>query len=100
MPKTSSPSLRPLRGALAGLALVALAPAAGAAPRALTPRAAVVKHTGRELAAGTPVERLVVKFQEGSRVRLRDGALAALTKATEHIAEMLRSAERKKGRPA
>ncbi|CAM3181206.1 S8 family serine peptidase [Corallococcus sp. ZKHCc1 1396] len=78
MPKTSSPSLRPLRGALAGLALVALAPAAGATPRALAPRAAVVKHTGHELAAGTPVERLVVKFHEGSRVRLRDNALVAL----------------------
>ncbi|MCY1021608.1 S8 family peptidase [Pyxidicoccus sp. MSG2] len=78
MPKTSSPALRPLRGALAGLALVALAPAAGAAPRALAPRAAVVKHTGRELPSGTPVERLVVKFHEGSRVRLRDNALVAL----------------------
>ncbi|MFP2904563.1 S8 family serine peptidase [Pyxidicoccus sp. 3LFB2] len=77
MSKTSSPS-RPLRGALAGLALVALAPATEAAPKALTPRAAVVKHTGRELAAGTPVERLVVKFHEGSRVRLREGALVAL----------------------
>jgi serine protease len=79
MPKTSSSSLRPLCGVLAGLGLVALAPSASAAPQALAPRAAVVKHTGRELATGTPVERLVVKFQEGSRVRLRDNALVALT---------------------
>ncbi|MFP2900831.1 S8 family peptidase [Corallococcus sp. 4LFB] len=65
----STLSPRPLRGAVMAVSLLALAPAAGAAPR-LAPRALVAKPTGRELPAGTFVERLVVKFHEGSHVRL------------------------------
>jgi hypothetical protein len=70
-----------LTGALAGLALWAMAPAVEAASKPLVPRAAAVKQSGRELPADTRVERLVVKFHEGSRVRLRGNRLAVL--ATE-----------------
>jgi hypothetical protein len=70
-----------LTGALAGLALWAMAPAVEAASKPLAPRAAAVKQSGRELPSGTRVERLVVKFHEGSRVRLRGNRLAVL--ATE-----------------
>ncbi|QRN94395.1 S8 family serine peptidase [Archangium violaceum] len=69
----------PLTGALVGLALWTTAPAADAAPQQqLQPRAAAEKRTQKELPAGTPVERLVVKFHEGSRVRLRDRALRSM----------------------
>jgi hypothetical protein len=78
MPTSSFLSMRPLRGSLLALSLLALAPAAEAAPKSLEPRAAAVKPTGRELPAGTYVERLVVKFHEGSRVRLRDNRLVPL----------------------
>ncbi len=79
MPTTSPlPSLL-LRSTLVVLALYAVPQTAGAAPKALAPRAMPEKHTGRELPAGTLVERLVVKFHEGSRVRLRSGQLVALS---------------------
>ncbi|QRK12436.1 S8 family serine peptidase [Archangium violaceum] len=67
--------------ALVGVALWASASGAQTRQRAsrpLMPRAAVVKHSGRELPPDTLVERLVVKFHEGSRVRLRGNALASL----------------------
>ncbi|TSC20301.1 S8 family peptidase [Corallococcus sp. Z5C101001] len=73
----STLSLRPLRGAVMAVSLLALAPVAGAAPK-LAPRALTAKPTGRELPAGTLVERLVVKFHEGSHVRLRGDALRVL----------------------
>ncbi|MCY1033157.1 S8 family serine peptidase [Corallococcus sp. BB11-1] len=73
----STLSLRPLRGAVMAVSLLALAPVAGAAPK-LAPRALAPKPTGRELPARTFVERVVVKFHEGSHVRLRDDALRAL----------------------
>ncbi|MCY1016021.1 S8 family peptidase [Pyxidicoccus sp. MSG2] len=78
MPMSSFLSMRPLRGALLSLSLLALAPAAGAAPKSLEPRGLAEKHTGRELAANTYVERIVVKFHEGSRVRLRDNRLVPI----------------------
>lgn len=65
-------------GALVSLSLWTLVPTAFAAP-ALQPRLAADKRAQRELPAGTPVERLIVKFQEGSRVRLREGALVSLS---------------------
>jgi serine protease len=74
----STLSKRPVRGAVMAVSLLALAPVAGAAP-SLTPRALLAKPTGRELPGKTQVERLVVKFHEGSHVRLRDNALRALT---------------------
>ncbi|MFP2906786.1 peptidase S8, partial [Pyxidicoccus sp. 3LFB2] len=67
-----------LTGALVGLALCVSAPAADAAPRSLLPRAAADKRVQKDLPAGTPVERVVVKFHEGSRVRLRGNALVSL----------------------
>jgi hypothetical protein len=77
MPTSFLLSMRPLRGALLSLSLLALAPAADAAPK-LEPRGLAAKHTGHELAADTYVERIVVKFHEGSRVRLRDNRLVPL----------------------
>jgi serine protease len=78
MPTSSPlPSLW-LRSALVLLTLYAVPQAAEAAPKPLVPRTAAEKHTGRELPADTLVERLVVKFHEGSRVRLRGGQLTAL----------------------
>lgn len=78
MSKPNRLSGSPMRHALLGLALVSLSPEAEAAARPLEPRAMAAKHTGRELPADTYVERLVVKFHEGSRVRLRGKALVAL----------------------
>ncbi|MFP2927160.1 hypothetical protein ACLESO_18575 [Pyxidicoccus sp. 3LG] len=72
-------SMRPLRGALLSLSLVAVAPAAAeAAPKSLEPRGLAAKPTGRELPGDMYVERIVVKFHEGSRVRLRDNRLVPL----------------------
>ncbi|AEI65429.1 S8 family peptidase [Corallococcus macrosporus] len=78
---TSFLSMRPLRYAMLSLSVLAFAPSATAAPpsKSLKPRALVAKPTGRELAGDTLVERIVVKFHEGSRVRLRDQRLVALT---------------------
>ncbi|WP_164006807.1 S8 family peptidase [Pyxidicoccus trucidator] len=78
MPTSFLLSMRPLRGALLSLSLLAVAPAAEAAPKSLEPRGLAAKHTGRELAGDTYVERIVVKFHEGSRVRLRDNRLMPL----------------------
>ncbi|RKH63265.1 S8 family peptidase [Corallococcus llansteffanensis] len=65
--------------ALVGLALCTAAPTVFAAPQAPLPRAAADKRLQSALPAGTPVERLVVKFHEGSRVRLRGNALRSLS---------------------
>ncbi|MCY1081847.1 S8 family peptidase [Archangium lansingense] len=78
MSKPSRLSGRPMLHALLGLSLLSVAPEAEAAPKSLAPRAMAAKHTGRELPANTYVERLVVKFHEGSRVRLRGNSLVAL----------------------
>jgi serine protease len=78
MPKTPSLPSRLIRGALVALALCAVPQVAEAAPKSLAPRPVAEKHTGRELPPDTYVERLVVKFHEGSRVRLRGSQLAAL----------------------
>jgi serine protease len=79
MPKTLSLRSRLIRSALVALALCAAPQVAEAAPKSLAPRAVAEKHTGRELPADTFVERLVVKFHEGSRVRLRGERLALLS---------------------
>ena len=62
--------------ALLGLSLLALPTSAAAEP--LSPRPIPDKSAPRALPPGTPVERLVVKFHEGSRVRLRGDALVPL----------------------
>lgn len=81
MTKSSRLSMRPLRYAMLSLSVLAFAPSAVAAPpsKPLKPRALAAKPTGRELPADSYVERIVVKFHEGSRVRLRDQKLVALT---------------------
>jgi serine protease len=61
-----------------GLSLTAI-PDAEAAAKDLVPRAAAMKPGGAELPRGMYVERLVVKFHEGTRVRPRDGRLVALS---------------------
>jgi|GEM_PF-1080310 len=81
-----------LTGALTGLALWAIAPAVEAASNPLVPRAAAVKQRGQELPADTRVERLVVKFHEGSRVRLRDNRLAVLATKRDPAERALLSA--------
>ncbi|MFP2934430.1 peptidase S8, partial [Pyxidicoccus sp. 3LG] len=65
-------------GLALGLGLL-VAPFAEAAPSALQERVPASKSQ-RALSADAPVERLVVKFHEGTRVRLRGGRMAALAK--------------------
>ncbi|WNG23055.1 S8 family serine peptidase [Cystobacter fuscus] len=62
---------------LLGLSLLA-APCAEAA-KVLEPRLSTVKPTTPELDEETPVQRLVVKFHEGTRVRLRGGVMQILS---------------------
>ncbi|WP_239470323.1 S8 family peptidase [Archangium violaceum] len=67
------------RTLMLGLGLL-LAPAAHASGvKVLEPRLPTIKPTNPELDAETPVQRLVVKFQEGTRVRLRGGRMKALS---------------------
>lgn len=71
--RPSSVSLR----LLGALALLGLSPAASAAPAPLSPRPLPDKSARSALPRELPVERLVVKFHEGSHVRLRDGGLVS-----------------------
>ncbi|WP_257451504.1 S8 family peptidase [Archangium lipolyticum] len=73
------------RTLMLGLGLL-LAPAAHASGvKVLEPRLPTIKPTLPELDEETPVQRLVVKFQEGTRVRLRGGRMQALgTERGEH----------------
>jgi serine protease len=67
------------RAMVLGACLLA-APALGASGvKVLEPRLSTVKPTSPELDAETPVERVVVKFQEGTRVRLRQGLIRAMS---------------------
>jgi serine protease len=75
---TSSRFASRLTGALVGLTLCGTAFAAPPL-QDWQPRVAADKRLQKALPAGTTVERLVVKFHEGSRVRLRDNALRALS---------------------
>jgi hypothetical protein len=69
-------SRKPSLGALVlGLSLAGGAPEASA----LEPRPAAEKPRGAGLSEELVVERLVVKFQEGTRVRLREGRLVVLS---------------------
>ena len=63
---------------LSALVLLGLALPASAAAEPLSPRRIPDKSAARALPRGTPVERLVVKFHEGTRVRLRGDALVPL----------------------
>jgi hypothetical protein len=74
--KAKTPKFRVTRSLVLGLALLAT-PAAHAIS-VLEPRLSTVKPTEPELDSDTQVERLVVKFQEGTRVRLRGGMMQGL----------------------
>ncbi|MCY1014192.1 S8 family peptidase [Pyxidicoccus sp. MSG2] len=76
-PRSSFPVSR-LGGLALGLGMLA-APFADAAPGALQERALANKAQARRLVVDAPLERLVVKFHEGTRVRLRGGRMVALT---------------------
>jgi hypothetical protein len=65
-----------LGGLAVGLGLLA-APLAEAAPNALQERVPADKAQSRRQ-VDAPLQRLVVKFHEGTRVRLRDGRMVAL----------------------
>ncbi len=69
---------RVTRTLMLGLGLL-LAPAAHASGvKVLEPRLPTIKPTTPELDEETPVQRVVVKFHEGTRVRLRGGRMRAL----------------------
>ncbi|HEX5754554.1 MAG TPA: S8 family peptidase [Archangium sp.] len=62
-----------------GLCLMAAPAAQATSIRVLDPRLPTVKPTSPELEPETPVQRLVVKFHEGTRVRVRGGGLQVLS---------------------
>jgi serine protease len=62
-----------------GACLLAAPALAASGVKVLEPRLSTVKPTTPELDAETPVMRVVVKFQEGTRVRLRQGIIRALS---------------------
>src|SRR5262249_30307366 len=76
--KASSLKTRVTR-TLMGLCLLAAPAAQASGGLVLEPRLSTVKPTSPELDPETPVQRLVVKFHEGTRVRLRGGLIQALT---------------------
>lgn len=82
---------RSISGAVAGVMLsIISALSSSAAAQPLELRATPAKHTGRELRADTQVVRLVVKFAEGSNVRLRGGRLGvASDQRTESERDLL-----------
>ena len=63
-------------------------PGAAAAPAGLAPRRPVEASVYQQLPSETEVVRIVVKFHEGTRVRLRGGTLAALQHGSREQAAM------------
>jgi len=77
--KATSLNFSLARTVVMGACLLAV-PALGASGvKVLEPRLSTVKPTSPELDGETPVERVVVKFHEGTRVRLRQGVIRALS---------------------
>ncbi|HEX8434885.1 MAG TPA: S8 family peptidase [Archangium sp.] len=76
--KALSTEFRATRTLMLGLALLAAPVAHASGVKVLEPRLSTVKPTTPELDSETPVQRLVVKFHEGTRVRLRGGIMRAL----------------------
>src|SRR5690242_4382445 len=76
--KVSSLKSRVTRTLMVGLCLLAAPSAQASSVRVLDPRLSTVKPTSPEFDPETPVERLVVKFHEGTRVRLRGGTLRVM----------------------
>lgn len=76
--KASSLKTRVTRTLMMGLCLLAAPAVQASGVLVLEPRLSTVKPTSPELEPETPVQRLVVKFHEGTRVRLRGGFMQAL----------------------
>ncbi|RKH41367.1 peptidase S8, partial [Corallococcus llansteffanensis] len=72
------PFVSRLTQTLVGLLLCSAVPAVASAAAPLQPRLAADKRATPSLPEGTRVERVVVKFHEGSRVRLRASGLRSL----------------------
>jgi serine protease len=64
---------------LLGLSLLMAPSVEASGVKVLEPRLSTVKPTAPELDEETPVQRLVVKFHEGTRVRLRGGLMRILS---------------------
>lgn len=91
--KASFLTNRVTRTLMMGLCLLAAPAAQASGVKVLDPRLSTVKPTSPELDPETPVQRLVVKFHEGTRVRLRGGSLQVLS-AERDAAEHGRMARR------
>ncbi len=76
--KALSLEFRGTRTLMLGLVMLAAPAAHASGVKVLEPRLSTVKPTSPELEPETPVQRLVVKFHEGTRVRLRGGIMRAL----------------------
>ncbi|MFL5353535.1 S8 family peptidase [Archangium sp.] len=76
--KATSLKTRVTRTLMMGLCLLAAPAARASGVLVLEPRLSTVKPTSPELEPETPVQRLVVKFHEGTRVRLRGGLIQVL----------------------
>jgi serine protease len=77
--KASFLTNRVTRTWMMGLCLLAAPASQASSVKVLDPRLSTVKPTSPELEPETPVQRLVVKFHEGTRVRLRGGTLQVLS---------------------
>lgn len=91
--KASALNTRVTRTLMMGLCLLAAPAARASGVLVLEPRLSTVKPTSPELDPETPVQRLVVKFHEGTRVRLRGGFIQAVT-GERSLAEHGRMARR------
>ncbi len=76
--KALSIEFRGTRTLMLGLVMLAAPAVHASGVRVLEPRLSTVKPTSPELEPETPVQRLVVKFHEGTHVRLRGGIMRAL----------------------
>jgi subtilisin family serine protease len=77
--KASFLTNRVTRTLMMGLCLMAAPAAQASGVKVLDPRLSTVKPTSPELDPETPVQRLVVKFHEGTRVRVRGGTLRVMS---------------------
>ncbi|WP_375768739.1 S8 family serine peptidase [Archangium gephyra] len=77
--KASFLTNRVTRTLMMGLCLMAAPAAQATSVKVLDPRLSTVKPTSPELEPETPVQRLVVKFHEGTRVRVRGGTLRVMS---------------------
>ncbi|PTL83360.1 S8 family peptidase [Vitiosangium sp. GDMCC 1.1324] len=90
--KASSLKSRVTRTLMMGLCLMAAPAVQASGVKVLEPRLSTVKPTSPELDPETPVQRLVVKFHEGTRVRQRGSGMRvmALERSLDERARMRR----------